>query len=111
MITASLDREEGDIQYFQHHGGEVRPGRVRGRDPGFLGAIAWKLPLYLREDGSGKADDGSNDITVTSDMGANVGDVITVTGFVTLNKDLGSGYKYPVIIERASIQRAVDADR
>jgi hypothetical protein len=81
-------------------------GKVVKYNSGILG-LNW---IHL-QDGSGKADDGSNDITVTSDMEANVGDVITVTGFVTLNKDLGSGYKYPVIIERASIQRAVNADR
>lgn len=81
-------------------------GKVVKYNSGILG-LNW---IHL-QDGSGKADDGSNDITVTSDMEATVGDVITVTGFVTLNKDLGSGYKYPVLIERASIQRAVNADR
>ena len=28
---------------------------------------------------------------------------ITVTGTVVLNRDLGSGYKYPVLIEKATI--------
>jgi hypothetical protein len=32
-----------------------------------------------------------------------VGDVITVTDVVAVNKDLGSGYKYPVMIEHASV--------
>jgi hypothetical protein len=83
---------------------------VRGKVVKFNSGILGLNWIHL-QDGSGKADDGSNDITVTSDMDARVGDVITVTGVVTLNKDLGSGYKYPVIIERASIHRALNADR
>lgn len=31
------------------------------------------------------------------------GDTITVTGVVAVNKDLGSGYQYQVIVEHASI--------
>jgi hypothetical protein len=36
-------------------------------------------------------------------MDARVGDVITVTGVVAIDKDLGSGYMYPVIIEHAIV--------
>ena len=65
---------------------------------GILG-VNW---IHLK-DGTGSAADGSNDITVTSEMETKVGDTVTATGTVALNKDLGSGYNYPVIIEHATI--------
>ena len=58
--------------------------------------------LHL-QDGSGSPDDGSNDITVTSQDTANVGDQVVVTGTLVLDHDFGSGYKYPVLVEKASI--------
>lgn len=75
---------------------------VRGRVVKYNGGILGVNWLHL-QDGTGKAADGSNDITVTSDARTSVGDVITVTGTVAVNKDLGSGYNYPVIIEHATI--------
>ena len=57
------------------------------------------------QDGTGKAADGSNDITVTSaqDTPVKTGDTISVTGTVGLDKDIGAGYSYPVIVENARI--------
>jgi len=63
------------------------------------------------QDGTGKAEDGTNDITITSDMTAKVGDAITATGVVALDKDLGSGYFYKVIVEKATIERALSANK
>ena len=53
------------------------------------------------QDGSGDKD--SNDLTVTSKQTANIGDQITVTGNVVLNKDFGAGYAYPLLMEEATI--------
>ena len=75
---------------------------VRGKVVKFNGGILGVNWIHL-QDGSGKAADGTNDITVTSETDAKVGDVVTVTGVVGVNKDLGSGYQYPVIIEHASL--------
>lgn len=77
---------------------------VRGKVVKFNGGILGVNWIHL-QDGTGSADDGSNDITVTSDMDAQVGDIVTATGVVALNKDLGSGYKYAVIIEHARLDR------
>ncbi len=73
-------------------------GKVVKYNGGILG-VNW---IHI-QDGSGNAADGSNDITITSEMDTKVGDTITVTGIVAVNKDLGSGYQYPVIVEHASI--------
>ncbi len=59
--------------------------------------------LHLR-DGSGKDQDGSNDLLVTSSEGAKVGSVVTVHGTVATNQDFGSGYAYKVVVEHASVQ-------
>lgn len=58
--------------------------------------------LHL-QDGSGSPDDGSNDITITTQDTANVGDQVTVTGTLVLDHDFGAGYKYPVLVEKATI--------
>ena len=52
-----------------------------------------------------KAADKTNDITVTTseDVVVNVGDSVTMSGTVVLDKDLGSGYAYPVVIENARV--------
>jgi hypothetical protein len=54
------------------------------------------------QDGSGKAADGTNDITITTDAAVKVGDVVTVKGIVATEKDFGAGYAYKVIVEKAS---------
>jgi hypothetical protein len=77
---------------------------VRGKVVKYNGGILGVNWMHL-QDGSGNAADGSNDITVTSETDTKVGDVITVTGTVAVNKDLGSGYNYPVIIERAAVAK------
>jgi hypothetical protein len=75
---------------------------LRGKVVKYHGGILGVNWIHL-QDGSGNAADGSNDITVTSESDCKVGDVISVTGTVAIDKDLGAGYKYPVIIERAAI--------
>ena len=77
---------------------------VRGKVMKFNGGILGVNWIHL-QDGSGKEADHTNDITVTSDADAKLGETITATGVVGINKDLGSGYNYPVIIEKAKLTR------
>jgi len=56
---------------------------------------------YHLQDGTGAA--GSNDLTVTSDATAQVGDVVVIAGTVATDKDFGMGYKYDVIVEKATL--------
>lgn len=53
------------------------------------------------QDGTGDAN--SNNLVVTSKQTANVGDKVTISGVVVVNRDFGSGYSYPLLIEEASI--------
>lgn len=53
------------------------------------------------QDGTG---DGENyDLTVTTNDNATVGQVVVVEGYVSLNKDFGSGYKYDIILEDSEV--------
>ena len=76
---------------------------INGTVVKFNGGILGRNWLHV-QDGSGKADDGTNDITVTTEAAAKVGDVVTVTGKVVVDKDFGSGYAYKVLIEDAKIK-------
>ncbi len=77
---------------------------VRGKVVKFLGGILGKNWIHLR-DGSGSADKSDNDLAITTNEGAAVGDVVTITGVVHVDKDFGAGYRYPVIIEEAKISK------
>ncbi len=59
--------------------------------------------LHL-QDGTGA--EGSNDLTVTSQQTANIGDKVTITGVVAVDRDFGFGYEYPLLMEEASIAAA-----
>jgi ribosomal protein S17 len=75
---------------------------VRGRVVKVNNEILDRNWLHL-QDGTGTAADGTNDLTVTTAAVAQVGDVITVTGTLALDKDFTAGYVYPVILENATI--------
>lgn len=53
------------------------------------------------QDGTGG--EGTNDLTVTSQQTARVGEQVDVDALLTLNRDFGMGYSYPVILEEARI--------
>ena len=64
-------------------------------------AIMEKNWVHL-QDGTG--DSGNFDLTITTNDEANVGDVVTFEGKITLNKDFGAGYSYEVIMEQAKLK-------
>ena len=55
------------------------------------------------QDGTGDAKNDTNDLVVTSKQSARVGDQVTITGVVAVNRDFGRGYLFPVLVEDASI--------
>jgi hypothetical protein len=73
---------------------------VRGKVVKYNGGIMNKNWLHIR-DGSGK--EGGNDLTVTTDLDAKVGDTVLVKGQVVTDRDFGAGYKYDVILENAEV--------
>lgn len=75
---------------------------IRGRVVKYSPSIMGKNWLHLR-DGTGAAADGTHDLTVTTQGFAKVGDLVTVTGTVTVDRDLGMGYQYDVLVEQANV--------
>jgi len=76
---------------------------VRGRVVKVNSGILDRNWLHI-QDGTGKIDDGSHDLTVTTAGTAKVGDIVTVTGRLAIDKDFGAGYAYKVIVEDATIK-------
>jgi hypothetical protein len=74
-------------------------GKVVKYNPGIMG----KNWIHLR-DGSGTAGK-DNDVTVTSQEPAALGEVVTVQGKVALDQDIGMGAPYPVVVQEAKVAR------
>lgn len=55
------------------------------------------------QDGTGDAAKNTHDMVATSQDAPNIGDTVTITGTVQTEKDFGSGYKYDIIVEEATI--------
>jgi hypothetical protein len=77
---------------------------VRGQVVKVSSGIMNRNWIHL-QDGTGNAKNKTNDLVVTSNETAKEGDVITVSGTVAKDKDFGSGYKYNVIIEKATLKK------
>jgi hypothetical protein len=74
---------------------------VRGKVVKFMTRIMGKNWIHLQDGTTGET--GADDLTVTTDSVAAVGDTVLVHGVLSINKDFGFGYKYDVIIEDASV--------
>jgi hypothetical protein len=81
-----------------------KPVTIHGVVVKYNGGILGANWIHL-QDGTGKTADGSHDVTVTTtdDVSLKPGDTILVTGTVALDKDIGAGYAYPVIVEHARV--------
>lgn len=73
---------------------------VRGRVVKYTANIMGHNWLHI-QDGSGQ--NGTNDLTVTTDGTAALGDLVLIRGTAATNKDFGAGYSYELIIEEASV--------
>ncbi len=71
-------------------------GKVVKYNPNIMG----KNWVHIQD---GTEHEGKNDLTATTGMTTKVGDEITIEGTVVLNKDLGAGYFYEILLEDATI--------
>lgn len=90
-LYAGKDRLKG--QRIQIHGKVVKVNN------GIMG----KNFVHI-QDGTGAA--GTNDLTVTTQDVVHVGDQVMATGLVTVARDFGAGYSYPLILEEATVSPA-----
>lgn len=77
---------------------------VRGKVVKFSAMIMGKNWVHLR-DGTGKAEDKTHDLTLSTQSVVKVGDVALFRGNVALDKNIGAGYFYPVLIENAVLAK------
>lgn len=75
-------------------------GKVVKVSAGIMG-VNW---IHL-QDGTGDQTKGTHDIVVTSKELPSVGDVVTAKGTLHKDKDFGYGYKYEVIVEKATFTK------
>jgi hypothetical protein len=116
--AAAGPTEVGDVKVAKASGADARtvaeihaqrmalkekPVTLRGKVVKYNEGIMGRNWIHLR-DGSGTAGK-DNDITITTGDHAAVGDVVVVKGTVRIDKDFGSGYAYPVIVEDAKVTK------
>lgn len=89
--------------YEQRAALKEKPVSIRGKVVKFNESIMGRNWVHIR-DGSGTAGK-DNDLTITTGDRVTVGDVVLVKGTVRVDKDFGSGYAYPVIVEDAKLTK------
>ncbi len=78
--------------------------RVRGKVMKNTRMVMGRNWLHL-QDGTGDPAKQQHDLVVTSTEDATEGDIVTVQGTVAADRDFGSGYHYPVLIENAKVEK------
>ncbi|PLW99344.1 MAG: nucleotide-binding protein, partial [Marinilabiliales bacterium] len=73
---------------------------IRGKVTKFNSKIMNRNWIHL-QDGTGNS--GGFDFTATTSDEVNVGDIITIEGVITLEKDFGAGYFYDIIMESGKV--------
>jgi len=72
--------------------------KVKGQVTKVNLAIMNKNWVHIQD---GTADDNNFDLTITTSHEPKVGDIVTYSGTLVLNKDFGSGYSYEILLEDA----------
>ena len=78
--------------------------KVKGQVVKFNKQIMKRNWIHI-QDGTG--DDNEFDLVITCDDDVQVGDVIIAQGTITVDKDFGAGYFFPVIMENAEIKTEI----
>ena len=77
--------------------------KVRGKVTKFNSEIMSRNWIHIQDS---KANQGKMDLTATTDEEVKIGDIITIEGMITLDKDFGSGYFFDLILENSRIVEA-----
>ncbi len=100
LAAESLTIEKIYTQKDKLAGKQVQvKGKVVKVNEGIMG----KNFLHIT-DGTGK--EGTNNLTITTDGRAALGDTVSITGEVVINRDFGAGYVYPLLIEKAKVTQS-----
>jgi hypothetical protein len=73
---------------------------IRAKVVKFIPQVMDRNWVHLR-DGTGDAKTGDHDLAATTKENLEVGGIVTLRGTLALDKDMGAGYKFPVLLEGA----------
>jgi hypothetical protein len=73
---------------------------ISGKVTKFNAGIMGRNWVHIQD---GSEANGKFDLTITTKENVTVGDVVTFSGTISLDKDFGAGYAYEVIMENATI--------
>jgi len=74
---------------------------VRGTVVKLTEGVLGKTYLHLR-DGTGSAEQGDDDLTVTTTEALAVGETVDLEGQLAIDQDVGAGYRYPALLADAT---------
>lgn len=77
---------------------------VRGKVLKFSPMIMGRNWVHI-QDGTGNAMKNQHDLVITTQDTAQEGDLVVAKGVVTADKDFGAGYRYDVLIEKATLTK------
>lgn len=102
--AVSVDPVKGGItiaELYQNKSEYVsKPAIIRGEVVKYNAGIMGKNWIHIQD---GTKEGKYYDLTVTTNATVKMGEIITVKGNITLDKDFGAGYAYDVIMEDALI--------
>ena len=102
-LDIKMEQPEGGISIGELYGKRNefagKTVKVKGQVTKVNIAIMERNWIHL-QDGTSEGNDF--DLTITTTHEPKVGDVVTYSGTLTLNKDFGSGYSYEIILENAT---------
>ena len=107
VVIGKIDKADGpngrriEEVFAQKQSLAGKPVRVRGVIVKATSGVMGKNFIHLR-DGSGSDAKKNNDLTLTTIEAVERGQTVLLEGVVTLDKDLGAGYRYDVLIEDAT---------
>jgi hypothetical protein len=103
-VVASIDRVEGGVTVAEIYAGKAelagRVVKIRGIVVKFTPSIMSTNWLHLQD---GTCEGESCDLTVTTNATVAVGDLVTLQGVLSMDKDFGAGYRYEVIVQGATL--------
>ena len=117
--------ETGDVAVAKAEGGDARTVAqvfaerlslkskivsVRGKVVKANSSIMGRTWIHIR-DGSGSREKNDDDLTVTTQDSAAVGDIVVARGVVHVDRDFGAGYAYPAVLEDAKVTREAATTR
>ena len=98
-----IDKVEGGNTIAEVHSDKQKLNgklvRVRGKVTKYTANVMGKNWLHIRDSST------LDDLTVTTGDVADLEDIVVIEGKLSLDKDFGYGYVYPVIVEGASLKK------